>query len=702
MRCILIAVLTLSLTALAGGQTTPPPRRPLTVEDLWKVRRLGPPSVSPDGQWAVVALTSYDVKANDSTSDLWLLATDGKTQKQLTSAGKSSSPKWSPDGKRIAFLAKRGGDEGAQIYVLSPTGGEARRVSNMAMAPSAIKWGPDSQTIYCIGWTWADAPDDAAYHKKDKELKDSKVKAYVIDDALFRYWDTWLADGKRPVIFAVDVATGKHNNVLAGTGLHLPPTEPSTSDYDVSPDGKEICFVADSLKKPGIDNNPDLFTLSLDGKGKPKNVTTDNEGSDTSPAYSPDGKWIAYTRSEIKHFSTDCQRLMLLDRAEGKSRSLTASLDRGCTGPRWLPDGKRIAVQVEDAGYATVYFVNAETGKVIPDQSKVTEQSIDFAKTIRLGVFLRTSFNLPPTVFSHRPGEKEPRQISFFNDDLVSQWQLGKVDNVTFPGADDAKVQMFVFYPPNFDANKKWPLVHVVHGGPHVGVTSAFSFRWNPQLWAAQGYVVAVVNFHGSSGFGKAFADSITGDFGTKPGLDILKATDWFEKQPWIDKKRMACAGASYGGYMMAWLNGHTDRFQAMVCHAGVYSYHSQMASDVVYGRERSLGAFPWNDLAKIDKQSAQRYAKNFKTPTLILHGERDFRVPVTHGLEYFMTLKLKGVPTRLVYFPDENHWILKPQNSLLWHKEVFAWLDKYVGKGPTATSTPAPGGSAPGGGSSR
>jgi dipeptidyl aminopeptidase/acylaminoacyl peptidase len=201
--------------------------------------------------------------------------------------------------------------------------------------------------------------------------------------------------------------------------------------------------------------------------------------------------------------------------------------------------------------------------------------------------------------------------------------------------------------------------------------------------------VVGIVNFHGSSGFGQKFCDSITGDYGTKPTIDVMRATDWFEKQPWIDKDRMAAAGGSYGGYMMMWLNGHTDRFKALLCHAGVYSYHNQMASDVVVGRGRALGAFPWTDIEKIDSQSAQRFSKNFKTPTLVLHGERDFRVPVTHGLEYFNTLKQMGVPARLVYFPDENHWVLKPQNSLLWHREVFAWLHKFIGNGPTETNAP-------------
>ncbi len=694
MRLLLALVLSLDLAALALGAKRPqtpgspgqmkePARRPMTFEDLWKVRRPGPPSVSPDGKWAVVELTSYDLEKNDSSSELWLLSSDGKAQKRLTTApGKNSSPKWSPDGKQIAFLSKRVGDEHPQIYVIAPAGGEARRVSRMPMPPSALKWGPDGKTVYCVGWTWPGA-DDETYRRKDRELKEGKVKAYVIDDALFRYWDRWLADGRRPTVFAVDVATGKHRDVLAGTGLHLPPTEPSASDYDVSPDGKEICFVADSLKKPGLDNNPDLFTLKLDGKGTPKNITADNVGSDTQPAYSPDGKWIAFVRSTVKHFTTDCQKLTLHDRATGKSRALTLALDRSCSGPRWLPESTDVLCGIENEGYVNLSRVDVTGGEVVRMEGRYTDGSHDVARDAKTVVFLRTSFDLPPAVYARRVGH--PAQpIESFNDEIVSCWKLGKVESVTFKGAGDDDVQMWLIYPPDFDPNKKWPLVHIVHGGPHIGVTTAFSFRWNPQLWAAQGYVVAVVNFHGSSGFGKAFADSITGDLGTKPGIDVLKATDWLEKKPWIDKDRMACAGASFGGYMMAWLNGHTDRFKAMVCHAGVYSYHGQMASDVVYSRERALGAFPWNDLARVDLQSAQRYAKNFKTPTLVLHGERDYRVPVTHGLEYFMTLKLKGVPARLVYFPDENHWVLKPQNSRLWHREVFAWLEKYIGKGPS------------------
>jgi dipeptidyl aminopeptidase/acylaminoacyl peptidase len=274
--------------------------------------------------------------------------------------------------------------------------------------------------------------------------------------------------------------------------------------------------------------------------------------------------------------------------------------------------------------------------------------------------------------------------IDHFNDALRAEWDLGKVDNITYKGADNADVQMWIVYPPKFDASKKWPLLMMIHGGPHNAITTDFHYRWNAHLFASKGYVVAIPNFHGSSGFGQKFTDSITGDMASKPFDDIMKATDFMEAKPYIDKTRTTAAGASYGGYMMAWINGHTDRYKALVCHAGVYNWHSMMASDFVRSRERPLGALPFGDQTKIDKQNPQRFAANFKTPTLVMHGEKDFRVPITQGMEYYNTLRIKGVPTRFVYFPDENHWVMKPQNSRLWHREFFAWLEKHVGSGPT------------------
>lgn len=672
----LLTVLLL-LGSVASAQT-----RPMTALDLWTAKRLGTPTVSPAGDWCAIDVTTWDVEKEEATTQIWLLSTDGKTQRPLTAAtGRSSGPKWSPDGKSIAFLSQRAGDEVAQVYVIAIDGGEARRVTRMPMAPSSLKWSNDSTTLYGIAWTWPGTADDATHTKLEKQQKETKSKAMVIDSAQFRYWDKWTTDGKRPTIYAIDLATGKHTNLLAKSGRFLPPTEPSAGDYDVSPDGKEVAFVSDSTSDYGLDFNSDIYALDI-ATGDVKNLTTDNTAADTSPAYSPDGKSLAFLRQRIKHFYADQQKLMVRDRSTGEVKSITEKLDRTCLSPKWLPDSKRIAFEAEDAGYVRIFFVDTTTHKIITDKSPVSERAIDFSRENRVGVYLQSTFNRPPTLFAHRAGAGAPIKIETFNDALVSQWNLGKVESRTFKGAGGAEVQHWVVYPPNFDPNKKWPLIQVVHGGPHNGIMSEFSFRWNLQLWAAQGYVVGCVNFHGSSGFGQSFTDSIAGAVGDKPMEDIMKSTDWFVEQPWIDRDRLATAGASYGGYMMAWLNGHTDRFKVMVCHAGVYDWHSMMASDFVKGRDRALGAFPWDDPTKVDKQSAQRFADKFKTPTLVLHGERDYRVPVAQGFAYYTTLRQKGVPTRLVYFPDENHWVLKPQNSLLWHREVFGWIAKYVPPG--------------------
>jgi len=488
--------------------------------------------------------------------------------------------------------------------------------------------------------------------------------------------------------------------LFAGAKRTLPAGGGSASDYDISPDGKEICFVSESAKELGMDYNTDLYVMPIDEASRerkrpedqPKNITSDNPASDFAPVYSTWGGYIAFTRQTTKYFYADRARIVLHNIRTGKKKELTESLDRSCSSYHWLGDSEQLLFEAEDNGHHRLYAVDSSKfnrGVGEPTVHPVTSNYTDLSPSPngdgkRLA-FLRSSFNQPATIHMRvLDALRESVPIEHFNDALRSEWKLGEVKNVTYKGADDEDVQMWIVYPPDFDATKKWPLLMMIHGGPHNAITTDFHYRWNAHLFASKGYVVAIPNFHGSSGFGQKFTDSITGDMATKPFIDVMKATDFMEAKPYIDKTRTTAAGASYGGYMMAWLNGHTDRYKAMVCHAGVYNWHSMMASDFVRSRERPLGALPWGDQAKIDKQNPQRFAANFKTPTLVMHGEKDYRVPVTQGMEYYNTLRIKGVPTRFVYFPDENHWIMKPQNSRLWHNEFFAWLDKHVGHGPT------------------
>ncbi len=678
-RLVICALALVLVASTAAAQA----KHPITVEEMWATKRLGAPSLSPDGRWAAVELTSYDMLENIGTSDIWLLATDGSAQRRLTGhPGRSSFPAWSPDGNWVAFLAKREGDEETQVYLISPTGGEARRLTTIPTGASALKWFPDSKRIAFLSWVWPELVTDEEQSQRLKERRDAKVKAYIIDTTSFRYWDHWLADGRVPHIFVVEVETGKHRDILAGTTVSLVRQDPSVGSYDISPDGTEIAFTADLTKDFGYDPNRDIVTIPAAG-GEWTNLTAENPANDANPRYSPDGKWIAYTRQAIKGFYADRERIVLYERATGAKRVLTENWDRSAEALVWSADSRRLYFGAEDKAKQPIWVLPITGGDPKPLVAGGTISSLARSGDGRTLAFLRTTMGMPPAVYAASADGTAERKIATFNDSLVAGWQLGEVKEVIYKGWGGEPIHMWVIYPPGFDATKKWPLLQIVHGGPHGAWMDQFHFRWNMHLFASRGYVVAAVNFHSSTGWGQAFTDSTTGDYGRRELEDVEKGTDYLLEQGYIDPARLAAAGGSFGGYMMAWMNGHTTRYKAMVCHAGVYDWVSQMASDTVRGRDRALGAFPWENPQKVLQQSPHSYAKNFKTPTLIVHDEQDFRVPVTQGFEYYTTLRMLDVPARLLYFPDENHWVLKPQNSRLWHKEFFDWIEKYAAAGP-------------------
>jgi len=682
---------------LARSRTLPP----LDVEALWQLKRIGNPTLSPDGRLACASVTSFSMDTNESRTELWLFPTgmsdDGMAGKapatrarRLTAGDKDSEQRWSPDGKWIAFTAKRKDDSEPQVYRIAPDGGEAERVTNIATGAAAIKWFPDSRRIAFISWTWPDLRTDAAQAKRLKERRESKVKAHVTERSATRFWDHWLTDGREPHVFACDVRTGHSEDLLAGLQVALPPWDLSADDFDISPDGREIAITVDLAPEPDFMNQRDIVTIGL--ATRRKHVLTATTGTDdAAPAYSPDGKWLVFTACDTDRVFNDQGHLVLAARRGGKMRSLAGKFDRAAMHPQWSPDSASLLFLAEDRGRIGLYrlpLAAAQPELVVPGGS-----ISGFARSTSGSVvtFTGATASHPPALFAVRGDGTGQKPIETVNRALLARHALGEVREFTVKGWHGEPVQVWVTYPPGFDPKRKWPLMHSIHGGPHAAHHDGWHFRWNRQVFAGQGYVVACVNYHGSSGFGQKFLETIISRYGEKEYADTEAATDFMLKQGYIDRTRLVATGGSYGGFMVAFMNGHTDRYKAFVCHAGCYDWVSMMATDGYRFFAKELGAFHWDNAPLVMRQSPHHYVKQAKTPTLVVHGELDYRVPATQALQYYNSLKAKDVPARLVYFPDENHWILKPQNSRLWYGEFFAWVEKYAQGGavrPTRGST--------------
>ena len=649
----------------------------LTVEHLWQCERLGAPCISPDGRWAVVDQSTFSMESNDSATQLWLYSVDGKSRKQLTSAGKkNTAPQWSPDGKLIAFCAKRDGDDEPQLYVIAPDGGEARRVTKLSTGVSGICWFPDSKRIAAVSWVWPELKTDAQQAKRRKEQKESKVQAKVVEVDNYRHWDHWICDGTRPQLFEINIASGTAKNLFAGKPWSLPQGDPGANDFAISPDGSEVAWV----QQKDVTRLTDPSTLILLNLKSRKTKTID-VGTMwlASPVYSHDGTRMVVLATPADA-PTQHTRLMLIDRRSGKSERLAANWPRsvgtyGSANPLWSADDSAILFAAEDSGVQHLWSLalDAAAPKVIAHGGHIMlfSQSAD-GKTM---VYTKASIDHPARLFAL--DDKGDRRIDRLNT-FLDKVPVGKWESRTVKGWQGEPVQTFVIYPPKYDAKKKYPLLHSIHGGPHAAHMDTWHYRWNVHAFAAQGYVVAAVNYHGSAGFDEKFLGSIDGDLGQRELADTEAVTDLLIKEGIVDKNKLYAAGGSYGGYMVAWMNGHTDRYKAYVCHAGVYNWLSQFGDDGYLWLNKELGVWPWQDLEKYQSQSPHAFAKNFKTPTLVIHGELDYRVPYYEGLEYYNTLRAKGVPARLVVYPDENHWILKPQNSRLWYREFFAWLKRF------------------------
>ncbi|RZA21026.1 MAG: S9 family peptidase [Lysobacteraceae bacterium] len=688
-RLALTLVLASLATFAAAADTH---KRPITAQDLWALKRVGPPALSPDARQAAYSVQEWSIEKNKPTAALWLTDVASASSRRLTAGtGSDTAPAWSPDGSRIAFVSKRGEDEAAALYVIPVGGGEAEKLVELPWGVAAPAWLPDgkgivfaTQVIPELAGSFAKA-DLAAMKKEAKRRKDSKMTAYVTEYRQYRFFDKNLTDNLANRLLRIDVAskaltdlTPKYDRLFAPSG---------EVRFDISPDGRHLAVALNSIPPPYAEQpNTDIVLLPTDGSGAFTNLTSDNRYSDDFPRFAPDGRSVLYTRVANASSQGELRRLWQHRLVEKRNVPMAAELDLSIDDPALVGDGGSVVFLAERDGRLPLFGFK-------PDGSAASELFGEGSNTAldvvnQQAVFLNENSNRPAELFAIDLRGGAARQLTRFNEALIAGLELGKVESHQFPGAGGDSVQMWVTYPPAYDPKKKYPLVQLLHGGPHTMVRDAFSYRWNTHLFASPGYIVAAVNRHGSTGFGEAFARSINGAWGDKPTEDVLKANDYlFARIPAIDRNNVAAAGASYGGYLATWLLGHTKAFKTLVNHAGVSDFMGQYGADVTtYGfTSEVLGGTPWQDPEAMQRNNPVSYAANFSTPMLILHGEKDYRVPYGQGIALYGILQTMRVPSRLVVFPDENHWVLSPQNAIYWNYEVQGWLARYIGGKPMA-----------------
>ncbi len=658
--------------------------RLLTAEKMWAMKRLGDPAITPDGRYAVLPVTTYDMGENKGFTDLWMAPVAGGPARQLTSdKANDTQPTVSPDGKWIAFVSKRGDDTENQLYVIAVDGGEARRVTNIPTGVSVPKWFPDSKRLAFVTEIWMDLVrwEDQAARKKERS--ESKMTAKVWTKAPISYFDHYL-DDREPHLFSISIDGGDTTAITRMSGFFLSKAEVGPRSYDISPDGLEVAF-ASNVDRTGIDGNFDVILVDACGCKPPRNITEASKGDDVSPVYSPDGRRLAFTQNRIPKFYADRDRLMIYDRGAGTTVGVTENWDRSVNGLVWERDSRSLLGAIDDAATTRIYRFRLDGRAPVALTKTPSFSSLALSRNGNALVAIRQSFIEPPTLValptrSGLSAKDGSLKLTDFNDAALAAIDQGKVESVTYTGARNDDIQMWVVYPPGFDATKKYPAMMLLHGGPHNAITDAVQWRWNAQVFAAWGYVVTWHNFHGSSGFGNDFADSINPDRISMPYEDTIKAAEWLKAQPFIDGERMVAAGGSYGGFLAATLLGRDHPFKTLVAHAAVYNNFTQIAAD--YGAETERFFNFWDKPEEFAKYSPHTSAGNFKTPTLIIHNLNDLRVPLNHGVELFNTLQKRGVPSKLVYFPDENHWVLKPQNSVFWYKTVREWIGQYAAPG--------------------
>ncbi|MBS4034789.1 MAG: S9 family peptidase [Ignavibacterium sp.] len=654
----------------------PQSKRAISVDDLWAMKRIGSYDVSPDGKTITFSLTSFTFEANKGNTDIYLINSDGSNLRPFKYSDKNESePKFSTNGKQIAYTM------GRQIYIAGLDGKGERQLTNIYTGASGFKWSSDGKKILFVSSVYPDCTTQQCNEEIDKAREESKVKAKVFDQLMYRHWNDWRGD-KRSHLFLLDAETGKYTDLTEGYKEDVPPLSlGSANDYNFSPDGNEVAFTMNPEFSSAISTNNEIYLVSLKAPSSPKLISV-SKGVDCQPVYSPDGKYLAWTSMKREGFEADKKDILIYERKSGKMKNLTEDADLSVDDFVWSPNSQFIYFNADNEIYKSIYKLDVESGNVDLFHKENYNTSLSISQDGSTLYFLKQRSNMPAEIYSiSTDGKNTLRQVTSVNKDVLANLETNSIETFWSDGAEDVKVQSILVKPPFFNPDKKYPMIFLIHGGPQGSWSDNFHYRWNYQMFASQGYVVVAPNPRGSTGYGQKFTDEISGDWAGKVYIDLMNAYDYaVENFSFIDGDNTFAAGASYGGYMINWIAGHTDRFNALVSHAGVFNLESMYGTtEELWFPEWEYGGTPWDKRKIYEKWSPHRYIHNAKTPVLVVHGAYDFRVSEEQAFQLFTSLQRLGVESKFLYFPDETHFVAKPQNSRLWWETVYGWFNKFL-----------------------
>jgi len=677
MKCRIFLAVTIAAlllqpsVALAQG-------RPLSIDEFVKLDRVSDPQVSPDGRWVVYTVTTTDLEANTTTSDLWLAPTDSGAPRQLDVRRGGRHGRWSPDGRAIAYITTRGGTPQARIYTVASR--RTRTLTSLSTGADGVIWSPTGTHLAFVSEVYPDCPDDACNRARAEQDAQRPTQAKAYDELLYRHWTIW-EDGLRSHLFVVPVMGGAPVDVTLGADYDVPvPPFGGSSDYAFLSDGQSLVFTTKVGADQAWHTNSDIYRVGIGG-GQPENLTATMMGAESHPVPSPDGASLAFLSQERAGFESDRWRLMVLDLRSGAMRERTTRFDRSVDELVWLPDSRTLVAAVQNGQREALYLIES-SGRIDQILTWGNTSQISLAGDSTTLVFMNDAINRPGQVFTWSLRARgQPRQLTFLNAEVLADVTMNPAEEISWVGADGNTVHGMLVRPPQFRRGVRYPLMVLIHGGPQGAWLDNFHSRWNAQMFAAGGYVTVLLNPRGSTGFGQRFVDQISRDWGGKVFIDIMSGVEHAARFPFVDSTRIAAAGGSYGGYMVNWINGNSRRFDALITHAGVYNLEAMYGgTEELWFPEWEFGGPPWENRTYYEQWSPHRFAQNFQTPTLVIHGALDYRIPYAQGLQVYTALRRQGVPARLLYFPDEGHWVNKPQNRRLWWTEVQGWLSRYLG----------------------